>query len=178
MDNSVEQPRSFPRPGTPYYGYIDDPNYQSKFLGSFKYTNKIILPLYRVLAPVFRLFKMKIYILTTKGRKSGLMRKTPLEYDQIDGILHGAVANPRKSQWYKNVVANPDDVWVQIGSRKFHARIEFLDDDGTIEIMKYYVRTHPSYAEFIGWDPRHDDLETADFSPVPKIWRFYRIHEY
>ncbi|MCP4416141.1 MAG: nitroreductase family deazaflavin-dependent oxidoreductase [Chloroflexi bacterium] len=178
MDNSATQPRSFPRPGTPYYGYIEDPNYKSKFLDSFKYTNKIILPLYPVLAPLFRLFKMKIYILTTKGRVSGLMRKTPLEYDKIDGILHGGVVNPKKSQWFRNILANPDDVWAQIGSHKFHARIEVLDDEGTIGVVKYYIRTHPSYSKFWGWDPNRDDLETADFSPMLKLYRFYRIHEY
>ncbi len=178
MNNLEDQPRSFPRPETPYYGYIEDPNYQSKFLRSFKYSNKIIVPLYPVMAPLFRLFKFKIYILTTKGRKSGLMRKTPLEYDIIDGVLHGGSVNFKRSHWFRNIQANPDDVWVQIWSRKFHARIEILDDEGIIRIVKYYIKTHPSYSKFWGWDPEQDDFETADFSPMLKIYRFYRIHEY
>jgi deazaflavin-dependent oxidoreductase (nitroreductase family) len=177
MENLSETIRSFPRPGTPYYGYTQNPNYQSKFLASFKYLNKIIVPLYLLMAPLFRLFGFKVYLLTTKGRITGKMRKTPLEYDKIDGVLHGGVVNPRKSQWFKNILANPDDVWVQIGLRKFHARIEVLDDEGTIEVVKYYIRTHPSYSKFWGWDPEKDKIATADFSPMLKIYRFYRIHK-
>ena len=177
MDNLSEGVRSFPRPDTPYYGYVKDPNYQSKFLGSFKYLNKIIVPLYPLMAPIFRLFGFKIYILTTRGRISGKLRRTPLEYDYINDVLHGGVVNYKKSQWFRNILANPEEVWAKIGSHKFHAKIEILDDDGTIEVVKYYIRTHPSYSKFWGWDPDRDDLDTADFSPMLKIYRFYRIHE-
>jgi deazaflavin-dependent oxidoreductase (nitroreductase family) len=170
-------PRSFPRPGTPYYGYIEDPNYQSKFLASFKYLNKIIVPFYPIAEIFMRPLGFKIYVLTTKGHKTGKLRKTPLEYDTIDGVLHGGVVNPKKSQWYRNILANPDQVWAQIGSRRFHAHIEVLDDDGTINVVKYYILTHPNYSKFWGWDPERDKIETADFTPMLKLYRFYRIHE-
>ncbi len=176
-DNSTGEQRSFPMPGTPYYGYIDDPNYQSKFLGSFKFLNKLIVPLYPITALLFRLFGFKVYLLTHKGRTSGTIYRTPLEYDFVDGVMQGGGVNPRKSNWFRNIQAHPDEVWVQVGSRKFHARIEMLGDQGSIDVMKFYVRTHPNYSRFIGWDPDLDDLETADFSQIPKVWQFFRIHE-
>ena len=129
------------------------------------------------MAPLFRLIGFKIFVITTRGRISGKLRKTPLEYDYIDGVLHGGVVNYKKSQWFRNILANPDEVWVQIGSSKFQALIEVLDDNGTIDVVKYYIRTHPSYSKFWGWDPDRDDLDTADFSPMLMIYRFYRIHK-
>lgn len=179
-ENELNQPRSFPRPGTGYYGFTQDDNYQSKFLDSFKYTNKIIRPLYRWrILPLLGFHRWaRIYLITTIGRKSGKKRQTPLEYFKLDGVLYGGVSDPKKSQWHKNILANPDDVWVQIGFRNFHARIEFLDDDEFIEKIKLYALQYPKMAGTAwGWDPKRDDVETADFTPMLKVYRFFRIHE-
>ena len=118
-------------------------------------------------------------MITTIGRKTGLKRHTPLEYFKIAGVLYGGVTGPRKSQWYKNILANPDEVWVQLGFHSYRARIEFLDDDEFIEKIKLYTLQFPKMvAQAWGWDPKRDDVATADFSPMLKIYRFYRIHEY
>lgn len=112
QESDSNQTRSFPRPGTGYYGYTQDSNYQSKFLNSFKYINKIVLPLYRWrILPLLGVHHWaRINVISAIGRKSGKKRHTPLEYFKIDGILYGGVSNPRKSQWYKNNLANPDQV--------------------------------------------------------------------
>jgi deazaflavin-dependent oxidoreductase (nitroreductase family) len=178
--NESNQPRSFPRPGTGYYGYTQDPNYQSKFLNSFKCINKILTPLYRWnILPLIGFHRWgRVYVITTKGRITGKKRYTPLEYFLIDDVLYGGVTNPRKSQWHKNILANPDDVWVQIGFRNFHARIEFLDDEEFIETIKLYALRYPKLAATAwGWDSKIDDVETADFTPMFQVYRFFRIHE-
>jgi deazaflavin-dependent oxidoreductase (nitroreductase family) len=121
---------------------------------------------------------MRLYLINTIGRKSGKKRYTPLEYFILDDDLYGGVSNYRKSQWYKNILANPEQVWVQLGFRRFHADIEFFDDDEeTIDITKWYTQEYPNMAKFWGWDPERDDVETADFSPMVKIYRYFRIHE-
>ena len=62
-----DQPRSFPLPGTGYYGYTQDPDYKSKFLSSFKVINKFVLPLYRwrILPLIGAHIWARMYIITT-----------------------------------------------------------------------------------------------------------------
>lgn len=67
-------------------------------------------------------------LLTTRGRKSGLLRRTPLVY-ALDGDRHvliasngGAEADPL---WYLNLAADPA-VTAQVGSDVFQARAEIL----------------------------------------------------
>jgi len=180
QESDSNQPRSFPRPGTSYYGYTQDPNYQSKFLSSFKYINAIVRPLYRWrILPLLGMHRWaRIYVITVVGRKSGKKRHVPLEYFKFDGQLYGGVSGPRKSQWHKNILANPDQVWVQLGFRSYRARIEFLDDEEFIEKVKMYAMEFPKMAAAAwGWDPKRDDVATADFSPMLKVYRFFRIHE-
>ncbi len=83
-----------------------------KFLGFIPYPGQ---PTVRKLAksPVF-LWRMGLgqlvgrlfMILTTTGRKSGLPRRTPLEYHKLDGRKYIFVGWPN-SDWYKNIQANP-----------------------------------------------------------------------
>ena len=77
------------------------------------------------------------------------------EHFIIDDVLYGGVSNHRKSQWYKNVLANPDQVGVQLGFRRFPARIEFLDDQEFIEKIKRYTLQFPNLsAKAWSWDPQ------------------------
>ena len=175
--NEEPRPRSFPRPGTRYDGHIDDVDYQSRFLAGIGYTNKVIGPLRPLTAPLLRLSGFKVDILTTKERISGKMRKTSLEYDEIDGVMHGAAVNPKKCQWLKNMPAHPDEVWVQGGSHRFQAGIEVLDNEEAIEVVKFHTSRYPGHGRFWGWGPEQDDLETADSSPMLKVNCMFRIHE-
>ena len=65
-----------------------------------------------------------ILILTTKGRKSGEERKTPLIYGEHDGdylIVASKGGWPKPPAWYLNLEADPD-VQVQVKGDKFKAR--------------------------------------------------------
>jgi deazaflavin-dependent oxidoreductase (nitroreductase family) len=63
-------------------------------------------------------------LLTTRGRKTGKLRRTGLIYGR-DGDNYLVVASqggaPTHPSWYHNLVANPD-VEVQVGADKFSAR--------------------------------------------------------
>ena len=62
-------------------------------------------------------------LLTTKGRKSGKARTTPLVYGR-DGMDYVVVASqggrPTHPAWYLNLEENPD-VSVQVGAKRFRA---------------------------------------------------------
>jgi len=62
--------------------------------------------------------------------------------------------------------AHPDDVWVQVGFSRFRARVEIITNLTEIEsFLKWYSINHPNLAErFYGWDPVHDNPDTADLS--------------
>lgn len=47
-----------------------------------------------------------ILLLTTTGRKSGLKRVTPLQYEEIDGKYYLGSARGTKSDWYRNIEAD------------------------------------------------------------------------
>ncbi len=61
-----------------------------------------------------------VLVLTTTGRKSGLPRKTPLQYEEIGGVLYVGSARGTQADWYRNLLANPR-VQVQIGKEAYAA---------------------------------------------------------
>ncbi|NTU54637.1 MAG: nitroreductase family deazaflavin-dependent oxidoreductase, partial [Anaerolineales bacterium] len=58
-----------------------------------------------------------VMLLTTIGRRSGLPRVTPLQYEQVDGDYYIASARGPEADWFKNIRANPK-VRVQIRDRE------------------------------------------------------------
>ena len=64
-----------------------------------------------------------VMLLTTIGRKSGLPRMTPLQYEEVDGNYYIASARGADADWFKNICTNPN-VHVQIRDREFDAVAE------------------------------------------------------
>jgi len=59
-----------------------------------------------------------VLLLTTTGRKSGLPRQTPLQYEQIDGLIYVASGRGKKADWVCNITADPA-VEVRLKKRRF-----------------------------------------------------------
>jgi deazaflavin-dependent oxidoreductase (nitroreductase family) len=56
-------------------------------------------------------------LLTTRGRKSGKLRRTALIYGEVDGgyvVVASYGGSPRHPEWYLNLMAHPE-VRVQVG---------------------------------------------------------------
>jgi deazaflavin-dependent oxidoreductase (nitroreductase family) len=84
-----------------------------------------------------------VMILTTIGRKSGLPRQTPLQYEEVDGDYYIASARGSEADWFKNIVANPK-VRVQIRNREFDATVEPVTDPVRIaDFIELRLRRHP-----------------------------------
>ncbi|MFC1879365.1 nitroreductase/quinone reductase family protein [Chloroflexota bacterium] len=66
-------------------------------------------------------------LLTTTGRKSGLSRVTPLQYEEIDGIYYVGSARGTAADWYRNLVADPN-VQVEIQGQRLSALAEAISD--------------------------------------------------
>src|SRR5512143_3807446 len=66
-----------------------------------------------------------ILLLTTTGRRSGLKRVTPLQYEEIDGAYYVGAARGLKADWVQNIRANPR-VEIRAGSRRFQGCAEVV----------------------------------------------------
>ena len=90
-----------------------------------------------------------ILLLTTTGRKSGLARVTPLQYEEIDGAVYVASALGVKADWFRNILANPC-VQVRVGSRQFQGMAETVTDPGRIaDFLELRLRRHPKMVSAI-----------------------------
>lgn len=84
-----------------------------------------------------------VMILTTIGRKSGLPRQTPLQYEEVDGDYYIASARGSDADWFKNICANPK-VHVQIRDREFDAVAEPITDPVRIaDFIQLRLKRHP-----------------------------------
>jgi len=68
-----------------------------------------------------------ILLLTTTGRKTGLPRVTPLQYEEQGGVIYVASARGRRADWYRNILANPR-VEIRVKARRFYGRAEPIAD--------------------------------------------------
>ena len=85
----------------------------------FKYLNRFMLLVWRLgLGSYGNPTKWggAIMVLTHTGRKTGLRRRTPINYAIIDGELYCTAGFGRYADWYRNILANPDvEVWLPDG---------------------------------------------------------------
>jgi len=84
-----------------------------------------------------------VMLLTTIGRKSGLSRVTPLQYEEVDGDYYIASARGADADWFKNIRVNPK-VHVQIRDREFDAAAEPVIDPVRIaDFIELRLHRHP-----------------------------------
>jgi deazaflavin-dependent oxidoreductase (nitroreductase family) len=120
----------------------------------------------------------RLLLLTHKGLKSGLLRKTVLEvvdYDrQNTWFIVAAVFGP-KSDWYQNILADPK-VTVQCGRRVWPMMAEFLPPQEAGDVLLTYARKYPfamkELAQFMGY--RMDGTE-ADIRALGEKLNMVRL---
>lgn len=89
-------------------------------------------------------------LLTTRGRKSGRLRRTALIYGKdrdrylVVGSKGGAKEHP---SWYLNLVANPE-VHVQVGADKFPARARTATGKEKPPLWRLMTSIWPEYERY------------------------------
>lgn len=71
--------------------------------------------------------KGTVLLLTTRGRKSGLLRVTPLQYEEVDGDYYLGSGRGPQADWYRNIKADPC-VQVEVQGRTFSGVAEPVSD--------------------------------------------------
>ncbi len=93
---------------------------------------------------------MPVVIVTTKGAKSGKLRKTPLMRVEHDGC-YAAVASlggaPKNPVWYYNIVADPH-VELQDGTIKQDMTAREVTGDEKAQWWERAVAAFPDYADY------------------------------
>jgi deazaflavin-dependent oxidoreductase (nitroreductase family) len=94
---------------------------------------------------------MPIIIFTTRGNRSGKVRKTPVMRVEHEGEYAlvaskgGAAENP---VWYYNLVANPDEVAIQDGPEPFDVVVREVAGEERLLWWERAVAAYPAYAEY------------------------------
>jgi len=92
----------------------------------------------------------KILLLTTKGRKTGEPRTSPLIYEN-DGDRYVIVASkggaPEHPGWYRNLSKNPD-VELQVMDEVFPAQARTAEGDERDRLWKLAAQQWPAYDDY------------------------------
>ena len=171
--------RVYPVAGTPLANVIGDPAHRESFHRKLQSMNKYVVAFYRIgLLPLVGAGKTTM-LLTTRGRKSGQLRRFPIGYFRIAGQIHILSGWGKDANWYKNIQANPEEVWLQVGFRHFAACANILEDSAEIRrTIETLIAESPADAQHLfGWDPQSGRLEAADFTPMIKHVLFVKFTE-
>ncbi|SCG63647.1 nitroreductase family deazaflavin-dependent oxidoreductase [Micromonospora coxensis] len=89
-------------------------------------------------------------LLTTRGRKSGKLRRTALIYG-LDGgryiVVGSNGGSPHHPSWYLNLLANPE-VRVQVGAERFIATARSATGDERARLWQLMTSLWPDYGRY------------------------------
>ena len=94
---------------------------------------------------------LPVVIFTTRGRKSGKIRKTPLmrvEHDGAYAMVASQGGSSKHPVWYHNLKADAEALVVQDGPEPFDARARELSGEEREVWWERAVAAYPSYAEY------------------------------
>ena len=144
----------------------------------FKYFNRYMLLLWRLgLGRWLNSWPSvggRIMVLTTMGRKSGLLRRTPLNYAIVDGKIYCVAGFGSISDWYRNLRTNPTvDIWLPDGWWAGVAE-EVTDGEARLGLLRQVLIASGIVAPLAGVNPHtltDDALATATAN-----YHLIRIH--
>jgi len=92
-----------------------------------------------------------IVVVTSRGAKSGKLRKNPVmrvEHDEEYAIVASKGGMPENPLWYHNLVSHPDEVTIQDGPSPVAVRVRELSGDERSLWWDRAVAVYPPYAEY------------------------------
>jgi F420H(2)-dependent quinone reductase len=94
---------------------------------------------------------MPVVIVTTRGNKTGKIRKMALmrvEHGGKYALVASMGGAPKNPVWYYNLKAGPDSVMLQDGPAPFEVEVRELDGDERAQWWDRAVAAYPPYAEY------------------------------
>jgi deazaflavin-dependent oxidoreductase (nitroreductase family) len=114
----------------------------------------------------------QVMVLTHRGRKTGLRRRTPVNYAVVDGDIFCAAAFGTMADWYQNIMADPNvELWLPNAWYAGVAQEVPPDDPGRDEWMRQVLIASGFAAPlFAGFNPK-----TASDEELARISANYRL---
>ena len=94
---------------------------------------------------------LPIVIVTTRGNKSGKIRKMALmrvEHNGEYALVASLGGAPKHPVWYYNLKADPSNVRIQDGPEPFDVEVRELDGNERAQWWDRAVAAYPPYAEY------------------------------
>lgn len=94
---------------------------------------------------------LPIIIVTTRGKESGKVRKSPVmrvEHDGEYALVASMGGAPQNPAWYHNLKSNPDEVTIQDGPEPIDVEVRELSGDERAKWWARAVAAYPPYAEY------------------------------
>lgn len=92
-----------------------------------------------------------IIVVTMRGATSGKVRKIALmrvEHDGAYALVASKGGAPDNPDWYRNLIAHPDEVLIQDGPEPFRVRVREVDGDERNVWWERSVAVFPTYAQY------------------------------
>jgi F420H(2)-dependent quinone reductase len=92
-----------------------------------------------------------VVVFTTRGAKSGKIRKNPLmkvEHDGVYAMVASQGGAPKHPTWYFNLKAHPDQVVVQDGDQVWDGTAREVSGQERAQWWERAVAAFPDYAEY------------------------------
>lgn len=94
---------------------------------------------------------LPVVILTTRGRTSGKVRKSPVmrvEHDGAYALVASKGGAPDHPSWYRNLVAAPTEAALQDGPEPFPVEVRQVEGEERDRWWQRAVAAYPPYAEY------------------------------
>ena len=94
---------------------------------------------------------LPIIIFTTRGKRSGKVRKTPVmrvEHEGEYALVASKGGAPDNPVWYYNLLANPNGVMLQDGPAPFDVVVRQVSGEERAQWWDRAVQAFPPYAEY------------------------------
>lgn len=92
-----------------------------------------------------------VVVVTTRGHKSGKIRKMPLmrvEHGGAYALVASKGGSPEHPLWYHNLMAAPDDVMIQDGPEPHRYSVRQVSGAERAEWWERAVAAYPPYADY------------------------------
>jgi len=94
---------------------------------------------------------LPVIVVTTRGARSGRVRKSPVmrvEHDGEYALVASKGGAPENPGWYQNLVAHPGEVAVQDGPAPFGVTVREVQGEERARWWERAVAAYPPYAEY------------------------------
>lgn len=152
------------------------PSTEERLRQGFRYLNRFMVLVWRLGLGVWMDRPSRggqILVVTHTGRKSGLRRRTPVNYAIADGEIYCTAAYGTAADWYRNILADPHvEVWLPQGWWEAVAE-DVSDHPERNWLMRQILIGSGFAARLAGFDPL--DMSDEELEPLTRTYRLVHL---